>query len=100
MPPLPVAPPLPIVLKCCWPWPRTRSRRVFYFSALTSLLLTITSSAMIDATVTERLEYMSLSLAMAEARKAMVSIVSDSLLFVSARELADARFLIPFLKLL
>ena len=55
---------------------------------------------MTDATVTERLEYMSLSLAMAEARKAMVSIVSDSLLFVSARELADARFLIPFLKLL
>ena len=44
---------------------------------------------MSDMIVLERLAYVSLSLEVAEERRAMVSIVSVSLLFFSTRTLAD-----------
>ena len=52
-------------------------------------LLAITISDMSDVTVPERLVYLSLSLAVVEARMVMVSIVSVSLLFASTMVLAD-----------
>ena len=42
---------------------------------------------MINATVPERLEYVYLSLAVAESRRLMASIVLDSLFFASTRAL-------------
>ena len=51
---------------------------MFSFSYLTRFLLAIKSSDIRNATVSERSEYISVSLAMVEERREMESIVSES----------------------